>query len=157
MEQDYSTVANELFLKWLTANGASFPKINWPSNETASGIRGAVCTADISANEHMIQIPADLMLSPPKAFDDAEVGSYLRQHADMLSGDVLLTIYLMHELRKNVNSFYFPFLNILPTPCNVTEWSANQLAFLQVCYPCYVSFRLSLAYDLIINSIPYVG
>ena len=126
------TVANDTFLQWLRENGAIFPKINWPSNETISGIRGAVCTSDILTNEHMIQIPAHLMLSPPNAFSDAEIGSHLRDNSDMLSGDVLLTIYLMHELRKQEKSFYFPFLNILPTPGNVTEWSANQLLFLQV-------------------------
>ena len=35
------------FLEWLGFHGARFPSIEWPSNQTDSGIRGAIAKADI--------------------------------------------------------------------------------------------------------------
>jgi len=124
--------ARQRFCDWLQENGARYPKIDWPSTETVSGIRGGVAKEAIATDEHMIEIPMNLMMSPPIAFADPDVGTLLKSVEDMLHGDLLLTVFIMHELRKGVNSFYSPFLAILPEPGNISEWCAEHLALLQV-------------------------
>lgn len=45
---------------------------------------------------------------------------------------MLLTVYLTYEYTKDKDSFYYPYLNILPDPGNISEWSREDLLFLQV-------------------------
>lgn len=120
------------FCAWLLENGAKFPKIDWPSNNTDSGIRGAVARADIRTGEHMIEIPKHLMMSPPIIFADPEIGEACRTMKDVLHGDLLLTVFIINELRKGPKSFYSPFLRILPEPGNISEWTDDDLKLLQV-------------------------
>jgi hypothetical protein len=120
------------FLQWLESNGATFPKISWPRNDTPSGFRGAIALEDIATNEHMIQIPAKLMMSPPQFIQHAQMGDAVRKCLDVMQGDLLLTVYIMHELRLKENSFYKPYLDILPQPDGITEWRNNELLLLQV-------------------------
>lgn len=75
---------SELFCAWLQDNGALFPKIDWPSSITTSGIRGAVAKADIQSNENMIQIPIKLMISPLHIFDNEEIGPFLKESIELL-------------------------------------------------------------------------
>jgi hypothetical protein len=49
-----------------------------------------------------------------------------------MSGDLLLTVYLMHERQKEESSFYYPYISILPELNNLSEWDDDQLALLQV-------------------------
>lgn len=125
--------ARQQFCDWLLENGARWPKIDWPSTKTVSGIRGGVAKEAIATDEHMIEIPIKLMMSPPAIFADPEVGVLLKSVEDSLYGDLLLTMFIMHELRKGSASFYSPFLKILPEPGNISEWSEEQLTLLQVC------------------------
>lgn len=120
-----------LFLQWLSDNGAKFPKIDWPSSKTDSGIRGAIATNTIETNEPMIVIPGHLMMSPPIIFADPDIGQLLKMAVDVLHGDLLLAVYIMFECQKKGKSFYYPFLRILPEPGNVSEWTEEQLSWLQ--------------------------
>eukprot|EP01041_Mallomonas_annulata_P009408 gene9408-19522_t len=124
-----------LFKEWLAENGASFPKINWPSDDTESGVRGAVATEDIEVNaqtgEYIMEIPAKLMMSPPIAYSDPDIGTLLRSNRDILRGDVTLAVFVMSELSKGDNSFYAPFLRILPQPGSICQWKSSDLQFLQ--------------------------
>lgn len=133
-DQSSEDVLRARFYDWLISNGAKFPKIKWPSMETASGIRGAIATETIATGEHMIEIPIHLMMSPPAAFADPEIGIEMKAVEDMFNGDLLLTVYIMHELRKGDKSFYSPFLSILPEPGNISEWNEEELAELQVIF-----------------------
>lgn len=120
------------FQEWLRSNGAKYPKIDWPSNNTISGIRGAVALEDISTNEAMIEIPSHLMMSPPIIFRDPVLGEKLKDSMDILHGDLLLTVYIVSEILKKEKSFYYPFLRILPEPNNIPEWTESELEQIQV-------------------------
>ena len=43
-----------------------------------------------------------------------------------------MTVYLMHERLKGEESFYQPYINILPDINNLTEWCDDDLMLLQV-------------------------
>ena len=120
-----------LFKKWLHDNGAVFSKIEWPSVDTVGGCRGAQAIDDISPEEHMIEIPIQLMMSPPIALADTVIGPILRLHEEALRGDLLLSLFIMFEMSKGPQSFYFPYLEILPEPGCVSQWTDMQLQQLQ--------------------------
>jgi len=50
---------------------------------------------------------------------------------DLLRGDMLLTVYIMSEVLKGEESFYAPYLNILPDPGSIIQWSEAQLGQLE--------------------------
>lgn len=133
----------QLFIAWLKENGAKYPKIQWPTDETQSGVRGAIALDDINPMEAMIEIPMHLMMCPPNILRDPDVGQKLQSCMDLLQGDLLLSVYIMHEMRKGNKSFHRPFLRILPELNNISEWSAQELHDLQVRHlTCAVLFRV---------------
>lgn len=80
----------------------------------------------------MLQIPIHLMLTPEGALRDPIIGHILSENRDILRGDLLLTVYLMHEVIKKESSFFYPYLQILPEPYPLTEWTDEELKELQV-------------------------
>lgn len=131
MEEKDEMADIQAFTAWLLENGARFDKIDWPSNETIGGIRGAIARENISTNEVMLEIPHRLMMSEVHAFEDEEIGTLLKSQS-IVDGDLLLCLYVMHELRKGDKSFYWPFLKILPQPEPLAEWEDIELETLQV-------------------------
>ena len=71
------------------------------------------------------------MMTPINAFNDPDIGPILLMHRDLVRGDLLVTVYVMHELRKKETSFYFPYLDILPEINNLSEWTDEELKLLQ--------------------------
>jgi hypothetical protein len=132
MTEETSLSATDSFKLWLRDNGAKYDKIEWPSKDTSGGVRGATALDDIETNEHMLEIPIQLMISPPIALADPDVGSLLQSNRDILKGDLMLTVYVMYERAKGPASFYYPYLQILPLPGTIAHWSADELAELQV-------------------------
>ncbi len=118
------------FTDWLLQNGAKFDKIQWPSTNIVTNIRGATAITDINTNEYMLEIPKKLMMSPEHAYD-SEIGKYLADNKDVIRGDSILALYLMYERIKGESSFYYPYLQILPSPGTIAEWTQNQLLQLQ--------------------------
>ncbi len=119
------------FCDWLKENGARYPKIQWPSLDTVGGCRGAKAIETINTGEVMMEIPIKLMMSPVHAFADPVVGTCLKSSQDLLRGDVLLTVYIMYEILKGSDSFYEPFIAILPEPGSIVQWTEEELRALQ--------------------------
>lgn len=131
--KDYeSEEAVREFLDWLSLHGAKFPKIDWPRNDTASGIRGAIALDNIASGEYMVEIPGCLMISPPQIFAIPDLGPIFASNQHLLQGDLLLSLFLMHEISKGKDSFWYPYLKILPFVNCLTEWSDEELRQLQV-------------------------
>jgi hypothetical protein len=81
-------------------------------------------------NEHMVTIPGNLMMTPLTA-EASEIGAMLSQHSEVLRGDDVLTLFLLHEMAKGAASFYWPYLAILPEPSTLLHWAEPELALLQ--------------------------
>eukprot|EP00638_Chattonella_subsalsa_P003783 CAMPEP_0117748122 /NCGR_PEP_ID=MMETSP0947-20121206/8896_1 /TAXON_ID=44440 /ORGANISM="Chattonella subsalsa, Strain CCMP2191" /LENGTH=253 /DNA_ID=CAMNT_0005565661 /DNA_START=137 /DNA_END=898 /DNA_ORIENTATION=+ len=129
--EEFDEDKNETFLQWLIENGAQFPKIEWPSNNTVGGVRGAVALDDIETNEHMVIIPEHLMMSPAQFRESETLGPILKEHPELLHTDMALSLFVMQEMNKKEDSFYWPFLRILPEPLNATDWNEAELAEIQ--------------------------
>lgn len=121
----------KIFQDWLQKHGARFPKLSWPREDTPSGIRGTIAEADIATDEVMVEIPMKLMMCPPLIFQDEQMGNAFKSSLDLLQGDLLLAVYIAHELRKGASSFYKPYLDILPEPDCISQWKDSELLWLQ--------------------------
>lgn len=79
----------------------------------------------------MIQIPRSLMMSESHAKDDSDLGHVHRRSPRVLDKDNGLAIYIMQEVLKGDQSFYWPYLRVLPTPHNLRHWDGESLLLLQ--------------------------
>ncbi|CAM9299099.1 unnamed protein product, partial [Ectocarpus fasciculatus] len=119
------------FLRWLRSHGAVIDWVEWPSSETESGVRGAVARRDIAPGDHMVIIPHTLMMSEFHAKADPKYGHVHRLNTRLLGSDNGLALYIMQEILKEEGSFYWPYLRMLPTPCNLRNWNRESLLLLQ--------------------------
>jgi hypothetical protein len=119
-------------VEWLKANGATFPKLEWPSYATVSGVRGVVAREAIAPGEKMLCVPEKLMITPPLAEASSELGAIYRSCLGIFATDVpgrddyVLCLYLMwHMLAPD--SFWRPYLDALPEPSSCCDWSEDEL------------------------------
>ena len=117
---------------WLQANGATFPKLQWPSYATVSGVRGVVAREAIAPGEKMLCVPEKLMITPPLAEASAELGAIYRSCPGIFATDVpgrddyVLCLYLMWHMLAS-DTFWRPYLDALPEPSSCCDWSEDEL------------------------------
>lgn len=123
----------EEFLAWLRENGAQIDKLDWPSRATISGVRGAVAVVDIEPNEPMLEIPQSLMIYPSVCFGCAALQPVYQAkwHFFTADDDLVIAVFLMHERLRGKDSFWHPYLQILPVPGGIGEWSHQEQLELQ--------------------------
>ena len=125
---------DDMFLKWLKDNGARFPKVLWPSRDTVGGVRGAIAIETIETNEPIMYIPHKLLISPPVARSSPEIGHIFIENQSFFRGDddLLLSTYIMYEESRGKDSFWYPFLAMLPRPGSISDWNEEEMKEVQV-------------------------
>lgn len=128
--EDVKTIDEERYLAWLKENGAVFPKIDWPCRTTVNSVRGAVALEDIAPNEKMIQIPRKLMMIPENCRASKKIGHVFADYSIFrygVGGCELLAVFLMHERSIGNESFWAPYIQTLPYPGTVSDWSSEEI------------------------------
>jgi histone-lysine N-methyltransferase SETD3 len=123
----------ELFAKWFHENGGSYPKIDWPSRTTMGQVRGTIAKEDISTNEPMLFVPENIMISPPICHANPLIGHVFTENPHFFArdDDTMLAVFVMFEKERGEESFWHPYLAMLPWPCSVADWSNSELDELQ--------------------------
>ena len=124
---------DEAFAKWFHDNGGSYPKINWPSRDTVGSVRGTIALEDIATNEPMLFVPQNIMISPPVCHAHPELGPVFAKHKAFFArdDDTMLAVFVMYERARGVESFWHPYLDMLPWPGSVADWTHEELEELQ--------------------------
>ena len=133
--ESITTADEQRFLDWLRANGAVFPKIQWPARTTVANVRGTVALDDIAGGEKMLCIPSKLIMSPVTARNAKDIGhvfcspeSFKKFRSD---GTYETVVFLMHEKLLGERSFWYPYIATLPEPRTAGDWTAQEIAELQ--------------------------
>lgn len=132
--KEVSRLDEERFMRWLKENGAKFPKIVWPARTTVQGVRGTVAIDDIESGEVMLEIPLKLMICPQNCRASKRIGHVFAETSLFQYGEVgsdLISVFLMHEKILGVESFWYPYIKMLPDPATICKWSDAQLKELQ--------------------------
>lgn len=83
----------------------------------------------------MLRIPTSLVLSPESALKSETIGHVFADERSFkgIGGDgkFHVTVFLMHERLKGEASFWFPYIQTLPYPRTVLDWTEAELAELQ--------------------------
>ncbi|KAE9011964.1 hypothetical protein PR003_g14293 [Phytophthora rubi] len=122
-----ASAAEQRFLQWLQDNGATFPKLQWPTT-TPSGLRGAVATSAIATGEPMLCIPRRLLISEDLCWRDPQLRRVFQDNRDVFTrDDPVLSLFLVREQLLGARSFFQPYLAVLPYPESVQDWTQDEL------------------------------
>lgn len=100
----------DIFTKWLQDNGAIFPNIYLEKlSDTERGIK---TNLNINENDYIIKIPFKLLITNKSKINGFEFNYELPNNIWNRS-NILILLSLASEL-KNINSFYNPYIDILP-------------------------------------------
>jgi hypothetical protein len=126
------------FLIWLKSNGASFPKIVFPSVHPTLGYRCTLTTEEIMPDEPMVAIPYKLMICAPNCLrtgtDPLCVTLKSLWKNRSLVGDPLLCICICREVLLGPSSSFEPYISFLRNsepPGTIQRWTAAEVAELQ--------------------------
>ena len=117
-------------LKWAELNGAQIsPDVEF--KEISKNYIGAIYKGNKVPDSPFcpISIPSKLIITPQTAFKEF---SKLLKNTD-INDNSILKLHLCHE-RLNGNSFFYPYLNLLPSLSEIDSpytWSANDKSYLQ--------------------------
>lgn len=122
------------------------PKLEWPAVVAAGGLRGVRATAAIAPLEEMVRVPRRLLISEERCLQDAQLGPVFAANRDVFSrDDPVLALFLVRELARGDQSFFHPYLAILPEPESVQDWTDDERAELRDRYAPALYSRLLLA------------
>lgn len=83
----------------------------------------------------MVIIPKTLFISEETCYESQDLADIYRNHPNLFTrDDHVLSLFLMHEKLKKNESFFAPYLKILPQPNNLTSWTDQELEELQHSY-----------------------
>ena len=120
-----------------------FPKLRWPevpradddaaTEATGGAIRGCIAVEAVASDEVMITVPRKLVICPPLCFECDALKRCYAGNPSLFKGDhdTVLCLYLMRERLRGDASFWKPYLDIMPWPGGVGDWSDEELSELQ--------------------------
>ena len=81
----------------------------------------------------MFEIPIKLMITPPLCRECADLKDVYEDNGVVFRGndDLILSLFIMHELLKGDDSFWAPYFRILPHPGSIADWTPAELTELQ--------------------------
>lgn len=123
------------FVNWLGANGALFPRVEFPVAFGPDGLVGCLAKEDISANSSFLYIPERLCIGITRA-EESEIADIYLQHPYLFSGHFesdayRLYVFLMYEKLKASDSFYHPYFQVIQDSALLCDWSEEELSELQ--------------------------
>ena len=110
----------EIFNKWCYDNGVRIPKLEYPAI-FEGGLLGARASADIQHREAFLFIPMRMLLSLDFIYRHKVLGPIVKENPKMFDNrahedweQLTLTLAMMYEYQLGKDSFWFPYLNLLP-------------------------------------------
>ena len=129
---------HKIFLDWCFDNGLKWTGIDFPAYFGNNGeLRGVVATRDIKPYETVLAVPNKLLITTQKAREDKYLCKVLKAHEDVFHGNDdhgdynTLIVYLIREKLKGEDSFYYPFINLVPEIESGLVWDKETIDFIE--------------------------
>ena len=118
----------EVFNEWCLQNGVQYTKIKYPGY-FEGGLVGVQATAPIEHREAFISVPYKMLMTVEAARRHPVLSPILRDNPQLFSeaqkGDweqLTLVIYLCYEFMKGEESFWKPYIDLMPDTTFFCEW-----------------------------------
>lgn len=129
------------YVSWLRANGAVFPNVfhtqlSYPCVYPPYSLIGVAANSPISRCSLLCSVPFTVCLTPAKS-NNAELRPVFHRFPKVFEEgkrrwqEMRLSVFLMREKIKGRDSFYSPYIDILPDPETLADWSEAELSLLK--------------------------
>jgi histone-lysine N-methyltransferase SETD3 len=124
----------DLFIKWLHNNGCKFPKLELI--DYGNEVRGCHTMAEIEEDEIVIQISLSCLITVEMGKDTSIGKAILASNIELDAPKHIFLMIFMLVDRKNPNSFFKPYYDILPATLHNMPifWREDELALLKGSY-----------------------
>lgn len=124
------------FLEWCRENGFKSSGVEFPAYFGEDGqLRGVVCTKDIAPYEVVMAVPNKILITATKAREDEDLQPLFDGHElfkDPDDGDYnTLIVFLLREKLKGEQSFWAPFIQLVPEIESGIVWDKQTLEFVE--------------------------
>lgn len=110
------------------------PKLEWPAY-FEDGLLGVKVTQDVQVREAYLAVPVKMHISVSSARRHEVLGPILEQHSESFPAEyrdqLTLCLFLLHEITKGKQSYWYPYLRILPEIYSVSSWQEHEIELLQ--------------------------
>lgn len=119
-------------MEWCVQNGVKCDKLEYPY-VFEQGLVGARARKDIEHREAFLYVPFKLLISMEVAFSHQTVGHVFAEHPELFSKahedfeQLTLAVFMLFEYQKGKESFWFPYLNLLPEVEFFCNWDPKFL------------------------------
>lgn len=123
----------EIFMEWCFKNGVKIPKLEYPAM-FEHGLVGVRAKEEIEHREAFLYVPFKLLITMEVAHKHPVVGHVFRENKELFSKEhddyeqLTLAVFMLYEYQKGYESFWFPYLNLLPDVEFFCNWSLQDLA-----------------------------
>jgi hypothetical protein len=133
LDDDDEDAKVERLVAWVKEHGGI---IDGVKVSTISGYRGLVAARDMKRGDFGISIPEKLFISLISVLEDTTLGPIYAANMDLFKDDkyLILSVFLVHHMQLQNESFYFPSLSLLPEPETIDNWTDDELSALQDLY-----------------------
>ena len=121
---------------WALSQGVKCPKLRYPVRFGA-GYIGAQAAARLEPNEAIVSVPRRLMLNIKYA-EESVINAVFTSHPDVFTNseleceDIKIITYILSELKKGQDSFWYYFLRGLDKQVDVLcDWTREEMELLQ--------------------------
>ena len=116
------------FNKWCDDNGVIRPSLRYPTAFGDDGkLVGISTKRTIGFNECFLFVPAKLIICDENFIKHPKLGPLIEQHEELRNElfatyHCLMVFFILYELTKGEDSFWYPYFEITDKPELVTDW-----------------------------------
>jgi hypothetical protein len=125
------------FNKWCDDNGIVRPSLRYPTAFGKDGrLIGISTKRTIGFNESFLFVPAKLFITEENFTRHPQLSKLIDEHEELQNEltetyHLLMIFFLLYELCKGPESFWFPYFEITDKPDLIADWPVKELNNLQ--------------------------
>ena len=136
-QEDDSRTPSEIskidtFNKWCQQEGVIAPKLEYPK-QFEFGLHGIGAKEDIAHREAFLFIPFKMLLTLSNALNHPQMGRFFKTYPKLFSKlnddseQLTLAMFMYYEFLKGKDSYWFPYLDLLPDVKFFCNWDQHFL------------------------------
>ena len=127
----------EHFNQWCKEEGVLMPKMEYPAI-FENGLIGARVTEEIQHREAYLFVPYKMLMSIEKAQMHPVLGPIIMDHPECFLEEenndweqLILALFIFYEMTKGRDSYWYPYLRMMPDVVLTSSWSDQDIAVSQ--------------------------